>query len=114
MAAVTAVLHAFVLYIAANERADTSSQGARFLLLCLSCQHRKQLSAGFLSDLDAVLHPSHGSLILNLHGGGAGVPSLNRLLTNFKKCEKPLQPQTEPSPPTCTLDLLHFEALKFG
>lgn len=34
-----------------------------------------------------VLHPSHGSLILNLHGGGAG--SLNRLLTNFNKCATP-------------------------
>ena len=37
-------------------------------------------SAEFLADLGVALHPQHGSVILNLHGGGPGSLSLTRLL----------------------------------
>lgn len=41
-------------------------------------------SSSFLTDLSRALHPSHGSVIVNLHGGGLGGLSLRRLLKSLK------------------------------
>lgn len=51
-----------------------------------ACKRRWGCGAGFLGALGRVLHPGHGSAVVNLHGGGPEGLSLKRLLQGAPKC----------------------------
>ena len=53
---------------------------SRYTRFGLGGPARRLVDASTPEDLAAALHPEHGTLIMNLHGGGRPAPSLGRML----------------------------------
>ena len=49
-----------------------------------------------MQHLAAALHPGHGALVMNMHGGGPPAPSLARLLSGAFRSARAASPGYDP------------------